>query len=318
MGRHSGRWRADLKPRWRRAIWSNRTIRVAVLILVAPLTSLASVGCQGEPLKWHNPFKSAAEPAALSDADTAFTDISLVDATPVSASAQPRVFRVELSILHVKVPHSDMGVMQAVWNHLREDVLDSDTQLLLQRNGLRIGAGHVDDWQAIKAIFDGIEGSIVNQAPPMRLPEWVPLDLELDLEPAARMIFFLDRDGILSGAQWPNCRKYFKIAHAIDRRYPDRIHLRVMPQVRQEVTGKRWLRTPVGWTEVATYDGRSYPELAFKVELQAEQFLLLAPGKSADVAGLIGHVFMTEKLDDGDYDSYIFIRPTIQESTPLN
>ena len=292
---------------------SNNSIRFVAAALIGPLVWLAAAGCAGAGLKWTNPFKPADDPPAIAHADTAFTDISLVDRRPVSASARPRVFGVNLSILHVKVLHADAPIMENVWNHLREDLLDSDTHLHLKRNGLRIGAGHVDDWDAIKAVFDGIESSLVNQAEPIRLPEWMPLDLELDLEPTSRMIFFLDRDGVLSGATWPESRMVFKIAHAIDRRYPDRVHLQIMPEVRQEQSGRRWLRTPIGLTQVARYNGRRFSELAFAVVLTPGQFLVLSPSESADVPGMIGRVFLTEQLDEGQFDSYIFIRPTIQE-----
>jgi len=277
---------------------------------------LSAIGCDGTPLEWRNPFQPRHEPAEIANADTGFTDPSLVDSTPLTASARPRVIRVNLSILHVKVPHSEAATMELVWNHLHEDMLDSETQRLLQRNGLRIGAGHVDHWAPIKAVFDSIEGAVVNQAEPVRLPEWVPLDLELDLAPTPRMIFFLDRQGDLSGASFPDCRKIFKIAHAVDRRHADRIHLKVMPEVRQSAVGKRWIRTPIGMSEVATYSGRQYRELAFKVELHAGQFLVLAPGKTADIEGLIGRVFLTETFDNEQFDSYIFIRPAVQESAP--
>lgn len=282
--------------------------------MLTALCGLAGAGCDrpvADMFAWMRP---SADPA-VANADTAFTPIDLVEPSRTPTAAPP-VRNVDLSILHVKIPRSAVDRIENIWNHLREDIVDADTSLHLRRNGIRVGSGHTEGWDAIRAIVEAVPEALVNQADPARLPQGIPLDLELDLEPADRTIFYLERDGVLSGANFPQGRKSLKLSQWIDRRHSDRVWITVLPQVRQLNEERRWVQTPAGLVEASGYGGRSYPSVAFSVELSPGEFCVIAAGEKANIAGLIGTIFLTDQTQESPMLSYIFLRPSVEEIKP--
>lgn len=285
-----------------RAAGGRRALGVGLLALVA------WGGCETPFAGWPAPGR---EPPVIPDADTPFTEPRSVTPAPSVHPASPVGTPVDLSILHVKVPRASAGAMENVWNHLREDALPADVTLRMHRNGIRIGVGRTQDWEAVKAVIDGIADAQVNQAQPVRLPERIPLDLELDLEPGDQTIFFIGADGVLTGDTWPRSRNVFRVVHTVDPRHPERVYLGLLPQVRRELSGLRWVRTAAGLTQVPRYEGRSFGWVSCTLALEAREFALIAPSENADIPGLVGRAFLVESSEDQDLISYIFIQPTV-------
>lgn len=280
----------------------------------ATVALLAGIGC-GAPLRawWPAPEEPPADSSPVSSADNPFLAAPGAQPAPAALRSAPRT--AALSVVHVKAPARRAPLLEAVWGHLREDLLGSDTYRHLMANGIRVGKGHADEWNAIRAIIDGIPDCRVNMGEPVNLPALFPLDLELDLEPRDQTIFFLDRFGVLSGATWPASRNVLRVAYGFDPQDHLAVQLVVTPQVRQQATGKRWVRTDLGLSQVTTHRGRGYGELAVGVTLREGEFLVLAPNERAGLSGLIGRAFMREVVDDEAFDSLIFIRPAIADAT---
>lgn len=283
--------------------------------MILLLAGLPLFACDRPPADMFAWMRPSAEPPEVASADTAFTPIDLVQSSQTPTAAPP-VRNIDLSVLHVKIPRSAAGRIENIWNHLREDVIDADTSLHLRRNGIRVGSGHTEGWDAIRAIVDAVPEARVNKADPVRMPQGAPLDLELDLEPADRTIFYLERDGVLSGADIPQGRKSLRLAQWIDRRHSDRVWISIVPQVRQLNEERRWVRTPAGLVEASGYGGRVYPSVGFSLELGPGEFCVIAAGEKSDISGLIGSVFLTEPTQEGPLLSYIFVRPSVEEIKP--
>ncbi len=276
---------------------------------------LAGIGC-GAPLRawWPTAEEPPSVPAPISSAENPFR-IPAESQAPAAAPLRAAPRTAELSVIHVKAPSRRAPLLEAVWSHLREDLLGSDAYRHLMSNGIRVGKGHADEWDAIRAIIDGIPDCRVNMGEPVNLPAMFPLDLELDLEPRDQTIFFLDRFGVLSGATWPASRNVLRVAYGFDPQDHQAVQLVVTPQVRQQATGRRWVRTDVGLSQVTTHQGRGYGELAVAVTLRPGEFLVLAPNERAVLSGLIGRAFLREVLADEAFDSMLFIRPAIADAT---
>lgn len=221
----------------------------------------------------------------------------------------PRI--AELSVLHVSVPEAGERSLERVWSHVREDVLDSETQLRLRRNGFRVGAGHAQDWEAVKAVIDATDNCRVNDAPPVRLPEGFPLDLELIGEPRDQTIFCMERDGILSGATLASSRNVLRVVHTPDSADARRMRFAVVPCALQDRAGMRWIKTESGVAQVPRYAGRAYTSAGFSLSVTEGEFVVISPGPEASLPGIVGRVFLREESEDGVAAVYLFIRAAI-------
>jgi hypothetical protein len=290
--------------------WSpcERTIASRVLWTLATAAALLLAGCQSISPKWYQPEQAAPDSTTeIEDADTGFTLVR-ADRLPQQIIEPPRLVY-ELAVLHVLVPQGQEAAMEKVWNFLREDALDADTQLRLRQNGLRVGIGHAQWWEPIKLALEAIEGRQVPFEAAVRAPVGFPLSLELDSEPREQTLFYVGPDGILSGDTWPDSRNVLRVAYAPDPHDADRITLLAVPEVRQKRDGWEWVRTEVGLWQVPRQAMQSFDIAGFAVTLSPGEFVLVAPSEAAHVYGSLGGAFLTRQSQEQHYSSYVFLRP---------
>ena len=246
----------------------------------------------------------------IADADTGFTLVTASGAGE-TASQTPRLVY-ELAVLHVLVPQEQEAAMDKVWNFLREDVLDAETRLRLRQNGLRVGVGHAQDWEPIKAAMDAIDGHRVTFATPLRAPVGHLLGLELDSEPREQTLFYVGRDGILSGSTWRDSRNVLRVTYVPDPHDIENVVLLAVPEVQQRRKGWEWVRTEAGLWQVPRHERRAFDAAAFAVTLCPGEFALVAPSDAPRVYGLLGWAFMTRECEGRRYNSYVFLRPEVR------
>jgi hypothetical protein len=267
------------------------------------LLLLTCCGCQVDPPNWPAPRS----PREIPDADTGFTLVKTGQAE--QATGQPMRVVHDLGILHMLVPQDQARAMEKAWNFLREDALDAETRLRLQRNGLRVGVGHAQWWEPIRAAIEAIEGHQVMFTAPVRLPVGFPLSLELDSEPRDQTLFYIAADGILSGNTWPDSRNVLRVTYLPDPHDADSVVLFAVPEVHQRQDGWEWIRTEAGITQIPRHAMQRFDAAGFVIRLRPGEFALVAPHPNSDVYGLLGGAFLTQELQGRQYDSYVFLRP---------
>jgi len=240
-------------------------------------------------------------------ADSGVTPLPTEPSAP--RQAQPPALSYELAILHVLIPREAASEAEKIWNYLREDALDARTQIRLRENGLRIGIGHAQWWEPIKAVLDAIEGQKVTFATPVRLPAGYPLLLELDVEMQEQTLFYVGSDGILTGATWPESRNVLRVAYAPDPQGADRVLLFAVPEVHRQTEGWEWIRAEAGLRADPKERMETFDVVGVRASLASGEFLLLAPNENARIAGLLGGAFFTKVSQGQCYHSYVFLRP---------
>lgn len=226
---------------------------------------------------------------------------------PTAAPPRSGINEVRLNVLHVQVPRSERERAEKIWNHVDENPLDSEALLRLSRNGLRLGVGRLDWWDAIKTALDTIEGARVSEFDPIRLQPHFRLGFDIDRSPREQTIFVVADDGILTGSTFQQCRNVLCISYVADMRRDDRILLTLMPEVRQRLDGWQWVTTPDGVAQLPKDNTFSLTPAGFTLPLEAGQFLTLAPNDRAEYFGLVGGRFLTEEIEGRRYDSFIFM-----------
>ncbi|MGE0479924.1 MAG: hypothetical protein AB7Q17_05565 [Phycisphaerae bacterium] len=248
---------------------------------------------------------------AIPEADTAFTGPTrpASPGDPTTPAVSPAALQrdVRLSVLHVQTPRDHRTRSAKIWAHLQETALDHDTTLRLRRNGLRVGIGRAAWWTAVCAELDAIDGRRVHELPTVKLVPGIPLGFELDESPREQTIFVVEPDGVLSGQTWPDSRNSLSATFRIDAKLADRVHVTIVPEVRQRLSGWRWVRTEAGMMQVPEEGGQQFTAAAFTLPLDPGQFGVIAPTENADLFGLIGSVFLTTEIEGRRYDSYVFV-----------
>jgi hypothetical protein len=277
------------------------------------LTAACMAACNGPPIALWSPAPAGPPVVPIPTASQQpRPENSPALPRPTELEVQAPVKRVRLdvvlTILHVAVPPRSRAQTEPLWNHLREDVFDGATTVRLQKNGVRVGVGNAEWWDAVKATLDATDGVHSQALDPVRIPPDFPLALELDERPREQTLFFLGDDGILTGETWPQSRNVLRVSYDINPANPERVRVAVTPEVRQRLDGSRWVRSGAGLTQIPQYSGRAFGAAGFNVDLEPGEFLLVAPGPQADLYGIVGGAFLSSEREGERCDSYVFLR----------
>jgi len=291
-------------------------MRGPVGLSVLGTVTVLIAACDPPSVSLWNPAPAAASntaPPADEPATPAAEPVELVPVATVARSDAASRLRLDvvLNILHVRIPAAERATVEPLWNHLREEVLDSATLLRLRRNGLRVGITHDQWWDAVRAALDAADGVRTQTLDPVRIPPGYPLALELDERPREQTLFFVADDGILSGESWPQSRNVLRVTYELNRTRPECIRLSVVPEVRQRLDGWRWVRSESGLLQAPQYAGRAFPAAGFTIDLEPGEFLLVAPSRQADLFGIIGGALLSSDRDGERLDSYVFLRADV-------
>jgi hypothetical protein len=291
----------------------------------AALLMLGAWGCQGPGTLQLQPPTPASDPARTAVKDPP-TKTDAPQTERLTSGADPRWgpaahggrLDVVLTVLCVKIPQRARQQAAPLWNHLSEDVLASDTLARLAQNGLRVGVGHAEWWDAVKSVLDATPGTRSLPLDPVRVPPKYPLALELDRQAREQTLFFVSDDGILTGETWPQSRNVLRVSYELDLAAADRVKVTVVPEVRQRLEGFRWVRSEAGLSQTPDYNGRAYNAAGFQVELTTGEFLLVCPSEQAALFGILGGAFLSAEEDGERYDSYVFLRADVNHVAHRN
>jgi len=237
--------------------------------------------------------------------------VTLAPATPTAGPlTQPRRM-VQFEVIQVQWPLDELDGLKKIWNHLDETAVGIETQILLQRNGFRVGLGGPESWPPIRAILQTVEDRIVRHPPPS-LPNSLCVSLELKSRRQEQDIFFYRPDGTLAGQSFGSATDLLRITWQFDRNDARRIVVFITPEVREERTGVTYKPTPTGIAVVPKYKGRIFRELACRISVRPEHYIIIGPSDMvADRAGLIGRQFLVSDIDGKQYVTLLVLAPRI-------
>lgn len=282
------------------------------LFLVAAI-GLACAGCKTPGSTAGSSADARPEQGdSLKAADTGFTPLPTDPKEKIQPPPTPTSY--DLSILHVLIPREGLPDADKIWNYVREDVFDADTQVRFRENGLRVGVGHAQWWEPIKAVLDAIEGNKVTMATPVHLPIGYPLLLEMDIEPQEQTLFYVGPDGILTGNTWPESRNVLRIAYAPDPQKPENVVLYAVPEVHRQQKDWQWVRSEAGLRPDSRETMETFNVVGIAASLAPGEFLLLTPSENSQVYGMLGGAFLTRVSQGRHFSSFVFLRPEARTS----
>lgn len=271
------------------------------MLLVAGCDSFHRTG----PAVGRNGVADEARAAASSAFGATDVVLPLAAARPIPARLD-----VLIRVLHVQIPRDQRAAAAGVWATLREASFDSQTLWRLNRNGWRVALGRTERWDEIEAALAAVPGGRRHEYPPLRTPAGVPLTLRIDAQPKEYTVFYIGTDGILSGETWTASERVLRLTYGLDIARGGRIIIEVVPELWRS-GGIDLTHTEAGLVIGPRRDGRAFGVAALSVSLGTNDFLLIGPGRRADVYGLLGGTFLQDTIDERSFDSYLFIRADV-------
>ncbi|MGA3067674.1 MAG: hypothetical protein ABSF29_12595 [Tepidisphaeraceae bacterium] len=206
-------------------------------------------------------------------------------------AAQAKISQVIFVTMYTfDMPRGTVSGDEKFWKPVDETALDVATYDRLLRNGLRVGRAPLWAWPGMAkkvdrevvsyridrfTTFSGGDSLYVNMAPPM--------DDEL--------LFTLDRHGA-TGRWYDNCQNRFDFSFRWEKHLDDTLRVNVCPLI--TVHRQRWdyflSDDPI---ERRLVQDEYLWDLAIRMDLTADQFLVVAPSADADDPYRVGYQFLT-------------------------
>jgi len=217
---------------------------------------------------------------------------------------------VQFEVLQVQGPLGEFSGSEKIWNHLDELVVGIETQMVLRRNGFRVGLGRPESWPPVRAILQTVPKRIVRRLPPS-LPNSLSVSLELTGQPVDQDIFYYRRDGTLAGDFYRGARDVLRLTWEFNSDNVDEVVVYITPEIRQHRRGLAYKPTPAGVAQVPIYEGRQFHELACRIVTPKDGYLVIGPSPVVNRAGLIGKEFLIGEIDGEAYETLLVIVPKV-------
>lgn len=217
---------------------------------------------------------------------------------------------VQFDVLRVQAPLGEFSRSQKIWGHLDEQAVGVETQMVLQRNGLRIGLGSQESWPPVHAILQAVSRRIVHTLPPSP-PNSLSVSLQLNDEPLEETVFFYRPNGTLSGGSFPGATNVFRINWEFNSDNIEQVVVYITPEIRQERSRVAPKPTPLGVALVPVFEGKVFQELASRLVVSSGGYIVLGPGEDVARAGLLGREFLVTMIDGEPYETILVIVPRV-------
>ncbi len=274
-----------------------------------PVPSLFNWRAKASSSRPARPARTAqAVPSRLPLEDNPFA-IRLTPGAPIVAVGVT-VKAVQFDVLQVQAPLGEFSRSQKIWDHLDEQAVGTEMQMILQRNGLRVGLGTPESWPPVHAILQGVQRRIVRTLPPSP-PNSVSVSLQLNNDPLDQTIFFFRPDRSLAGSSFPGATDVFRITWDFNSDNIEQVVVYLTPEIRQDQSGVTFKATPQGVAPVPVYEGRIFKELACRLVVSPGGYIVLGPGADVSHVGLLGREFLVTTIDGEPYEMILVIVPRV-------
>jgi hypothetical protein len=213
---------------------------------------------------------------------------------PASTQAQaqlPRNF-MQLTVFKITLPLGVFSGDEKLWELLDQDVLESGTSVMLAHNGLRAGVGTVNTWEQLRKRISDVGASFSSYQ--IRTDGRMPVLLPTQQSIAEQILFVVDQDKRPLGRTYNNCDNSWRV-NAV-RQTGDR---RALVQIEPVVLLGTAVHTTRTETELGVVSSTSRQEetlapARLALEMDATQFLLLAPANPTKAEFSIGTRFLSD------------------------
>jgi hypothetical protein len=241
-------------------------------------------------------ISTAAPPPAASDANPPLTGSGIITGV----------------MYHLQMPFGANSRDDAFWKLLDEDVVDVETNLNLNRNGLRVGRGRVADWPDYLKLLVAESAIKLEETRFTAGPSFEDARLPMSDALPQELLFIYDDHG-LTMRSFDDCQNFFSLAFQWAPRKPGTIRLTICPVIMAWRTRRDYSLSddpaPVKYLERL-----NYYDLHFRADIARGEFLALGTTPATEDPNRIGSRFLTR---DGPNQRYEELLILVGQSVPM-
>lgn len=231
---------------------------------------------------------------------------------PGHEAKQKEVYQlvIRLHVIPVDVPFGTVSRSERLWRYLDEEIGNVPMSTALNRNGLRVGRGRVEDWPPVGELLREMAGQSLSRNHYLMQPgDGIPLVLQK--RDQVQPIFAFDSLGYLHGLDYPAGENVLMVACHLNVENLEQVILQATPLVRAErlvptpvKTPHGWgwdrepLRVPIGWTE-------------FTLRVPVGDYVVIGPGAASARTTSPARHFLIGMREGQRYESLLVLVPEV-------
>jgi len=216
------------------------------------------------------------------------------------------IVQMHFDVLRVELPCDRVHHSAKAWNYVDELRCDPTRAALLRRNGLRLGVASAHNWPALRALFDACQARVLRASHAVQ--RGLPFAVELDAIEEDETIFLVTADNRVSGRTFDRGRKHLHLEYTVNAE-DGSTTLVILPEIHRLSRSPHWQRRNDGFERVSEYEGQVYQELACRVTVGADEFLVIGPDSSPASGLSVGQRFLTRDLEGRRHETILCVTP---------
>ncbi|HNX26362.1 MAG TPA: hypothetical protein PKK48_03055 [Phycisphaerae bacterium] len=287
----------------------------SLLQIFLTLNILLVVGCEniGVITAGQDNSVKPAETSAVSkmpDTGTKISSAAPDKSQPQRPTRMRREFKViRLEVNSIELPAGTAGRLEKFWTFLDEEPVSLHSTVL-GMNGFRVGVGRNCDWAEVESLL-ARQGGLSFQKKIIETRLGYPAHLEMKTGQPVQNIFIFSDAQTLRGEHFPPGDNLLTLSTFLDEETNRDIIIVAVPQIRSTVR-HFGIETDNDDPRIV-YKSQFYPldEMAFRVKMPTDDFLVIGPGSQASRPNSVANHFLTCTKQGMDYDRIFVIRPYV-------
>lgn len=236
------------------------------------------------------------------------TMVPVTDRTPRPADRY--VLTVRMEMIPVSVPIGMVSRNERLWRYLDEEIADVRTNAALNRNGIRVGRGGVDDWAPVGRLLREMTGQSLVRSRHLAVPgRATPIPLQS--ADRRQCIFVFNRHGELRGRDYPGGRNVLMLACRVNNDRPDEVLVQAACVVQADDGRVRYVRAGGGLQLKAVPVEEAVEGVEFTVRVGAGQYLVIGPGEASSRSTSAGGRFFVSDDRGLKHETLLVIVPRV-------
>lgn len=232
---------------------------------------------------------------------------------PVLRRTDPTVtVGVMFEVARVEIRAAETRDAGKLWNHVDESRLEPSLAVRLARNGLRMGVGTPASWPAIRAVLESVSATVrKDDLAPQR---GMPLAVGIDKVSPGETVFAYGRDDRLAGRTFDGGEKVLNADYFLLADGGGAMDMGVLLEVRHDRGTMTWEKREAVIEEIPEVDRHLFADVAARVSLAKDEFLLVGAAAETSNRYLLGPRFFTTERNGQAYDVLLFLTPRVLRS----
>jgi len=224
---------------------------------------------------------------------------------PADPKATPR-FVYQLQVFQLAVPQRSISDNSDFWKSLDEQAMGFEVHSLLGKNGIRLGVAPKSDMQRVEPFLSDADATVQRMVG--TAAQNVRMEMRTNID--QQTLFWINRAGEQIGRDFEKVDNIVFLSFRQMPRNPDKVRISFAPAVRSRI--QKFQVGPRGGERIVeVVNEQTLFDLGIDVELNVNQYMVIAPSTISDVSMSVGRQFLMKETPSGLRERVIVIVPSV-------